>query len=47
MSKNYRIGLVMKSFNTDFFRTMHEGTIQYANDHSNLELICVGTDFKD
>lgn len=43
MKGNYRIGLVMKSLQADFFQVMQEGAIQYANSLPGLELICVGT----
>lgn len=43
MAENYKIGLVMKSLQADFFQVMQEGAIQYANSLPELELICVGT----
>ena len=30
MKRNYKIGLVMKSLQADFFKVMKEGAIQYA-----------------
>ena len=31
MKRNYKIGLVMKSLQADFFKVMKEGAIQYAD----------------
>lgn len=43
MKKNYRIGLVMKSLQADFFKTMKEGAIRYAAPLPFLDLVCLGT----
>lgn len=43
MKRNYRIGLVMKSLQADFFRGMKEGAVRYAAPLPYLELVCVGT----
>jgi ribose transport system substrate-binding protein len=43
MKDKFKIGLVMKSLNTDFFRAMTEGATEYATQHPEIELICVGT----
>lgn len=43
MARNYKIGLVMKSLQADFFQVMKEGAIRYAETLPCLELICVGT----
>ena len=43
MSKVYKIGLVMKSLQADFFQTMQSGAIDFASSRSDIELICVGT----
>lgn len=40
----YKIGLVMKSLNADFFKTMRDGAVAYAASRDDLELVCVGTD---
>lgn len=31
MKRNYKIGLVMKSLQADFFKVMKEGAIQYLS----------------
>jgi ribose transport system substrate-binding protein len=37
------VGLVMKSLEADFFRTMKKGAIDYANKRGDIKLIPVGT----
>jgi ribose transport system substrate-binding protein len=44
MKNKIKIGLVMKSLNTDFFRAMSDGAKSYAEQHPEIELTCVGTD---
>lgn len=43
MVEKYKIGLVMKSLQAEFFRKMQEGATQYAEAVPDLELISVGT----
>jgi ribose transport system substrate-binding protein len=43
MKKNYKIGLVMKSLQADFFKVMKEGAVRYAASLPFLDLVCVGT----
>lgn len=43
MTDVYRIGLVMKSLQADFFRAMQKGAEAFAKQHQEVELICVGT----
>jgi ribose transport system substrate-binding protein len=43
MKDKFKIGLVMKSLNTDFFRAMTDGAMSYASEHPELTLVCVGT----
>ena len=43
MKKNYKIGLVRKSLQADFFKVMKEGAIRYAASLPFLDLVCVGT----
>ena len=39
----YKIGLVMKSLQADFFRAMLKGAIAFAESNPSIELICEGT----
>lgn len=43
MGCNYKIGLVMKSLQADFFKAMQRGAEEFALANSSFELICVGT----
>jgi ribose transport system substrate-binding protein len=43
MGERIRIGLVMKSLQADFFKTMERGAREYAAHHPEIELQIVGT----
>ncbi|MDR0892066.1 MAG: substrate-binding domain-containing protein [Mediterranea sp.] len=44
MKEKYRIGLVMKSLQAQFFQVMQAGAVEYAATFPDVELTCVGTD---
>jgi len=41
--QKYRIGLVMKSLNANFFQVMQKGALNFADEHPEIDLICRGT----
>ncbi len=41
--QKYRIGLVMKSLNANFFEVMQNGALCFAEKHPEIDLICRGT----
>jgi ribose transport system substrate-binding protein len=44
MKRKYRVGLVMKSLNAEFFQEMKKGALEFARNKSSLELKIVGTE---